>query len=189
MKGLLAVLLIATLFLPGCAKKELAKEIVIPPSLRPREVVEEIFPENCFALNLKEEFVDISHAWSGAGEEGFVEGYTAGSYNYTMANGTTIRADPYSESGLPILAFQVLKYENTEFANRSYEGFDEADEVQNLTYRNINLKTFVEPPSKGLSAGKSWGYIIHSSCFVVIFGGLPDVAQDALDRTIATFGV
>ena len=92
---------------------------------------------------------------------------------------------------LPLLIFHVLKYENTEFAQRSYDGISEALEFQNFSYRNITLKAYVEPPSEVLSVSNSWGYNINSGCFVILIitFGAPDVAQDALDRTIATFGI
>ena len=183
MKGLLAVLLIATLFLPGCAT-----EIVIPPSLSPTDVVEEIFPDQYSDFTL--ESLSTGTLPRGAGKEGFVNGYDAWSLNYTKADGTTLRAAGGPEV-LPLLIFYVLKYENTEFAQRSYDGISEALEFQNFSYRNITLKAYVEPPSEVLSVSNSWGYNINSGCFVILIitFGAPDVAQDALDRTIATFGI
>lgn len=186
--GIAIVLLMMTSVLPGCNEEQ---QLVIPSSLSPQEVVEEIFPEHYFCFTLKEELVNTSYLWEGAGKEGFVEGYAAGSYNYTKADGTTIRAAPQSESGLPLLIFEVLKYENTEFAKRSYDGFGGAHELQNLTYRNITLKAWLESASEVSSVSDSSAYVIHSGCFVIFIltFGLPDVARDALNRTIDTFGV
>ena len=187
MKGLLAVLLIAVLLLSGCAK-----EIVIPSSLDSMEVVEKIYPENPMRFILGNYYeYGAQHMAKGACEEGFVGGYSEPFYGewYVKRDGRPINQSEYS-----ILIFKVLKYESTEFAQRSYGGIGEACGLHNLTHRNIALKTAVQPVSE--YGGESlWGvanlsfYVVHSGCFIIYFYGRDDVAQDALDRTIDTFGV
>jgi len=188
-KGLLAVLLIATLLLSGCAK-----EIVIPSSLNPMDVVKEIYPENPLRY-LEGGNYYYEHGASGvaegACEEGFVRGYSEPfiEFWYAKIDGTTLN----QSSQYLVLRFAILKYESTELAERSYESIAEAYDLQNSSYKGIAVKAGVKPISEYRS--ESWGisnlsiYVVHSGCFIIYVEGRDDIARDALDRTIDTFGV
>jgi len=185
--GVVVVLLLVTSVLPGCNKEQ---QLVIPSSLSPYEVVEEIFPKNPFRFIVGTS-LDTTNLPKGACKEGFDGGYSEPFFGvwYIKRDGR-----PINQSMALILDFEVLKYQGTEFAQRSYDGIGEAYELQNLTYRNIALKAGVEPVSEedaeivGGVSNVSW-YLIQSGCFVICIDGHDDVAQDALDRTIDTFGV
>ena len=192
MKALLAVLLIATLLLPDCAGEKPAKEIVIPSSLSSTDVMKQIYSDNPSSFILGESLA-ISDLPDGAWEEGFAEGYRDpfGGGWYIKRDGSPVKKS--YEYDL-VLIFKVLKYESTEFAERSYDGIGEAYGFHNLTYRNIPFKTGVKPASE--YGGESlWGvsnvyfYVVHSGCFIIHIEGHDDIARDALDRTIDTFGV
>jgi hypothetical protein len=178
---LVIIALMLAVVLPGC-NEELppveADELVIPSSLSPQEVVEGIFPENPMRFILGNYF---HAAWQGAKgtcEEGFVGGY----------------GEPFYGTATPLLIFVVLKYESTEFAQRSYHGIGEAHGLHNLTYRNIALKIATQPASE-YGSEELWGvsnlsfYVIESGCFIIFFYGHDDIAADALDRIIVAFGV
>jgi hypothetical protein len=191
-KRFLAFLLIVTLFLPGCAREKPVKELVIPSSLSSMEVVEEIFPANPMRFILGEDLNAI-YLPEGACQEGFVGGYGEPFFGagYTMRDGSPVNQ---SKHELPILDFKVFKYESTEFAQRSYDGIGGAYGFQNLTHRNIALKTAVQPASE-YDGENYWGvynlsfYVVESGCFIIFFYGHDDIVQDALDRVIDTFGV
>ena len=188
MKLFLAVLLIATLLLSGCAR-----EIVIPSSLGPYDVVKEIYPENPMRFYLGGDYYEhAGGAEKEACEEGFVAGYGEPFIEalYTKIDGTTLnQSSPY-----PGLLFAVLKYESAEFAQRSYVSIAAAYNLQNSSYKGIAVKAGVKPASEYGGEGV-WGvanlsfYVVHSGCFIIHVEGRDDITQDALDRTIATFGV
>jgi len=177
-KVLMPLMIIALMFtsvLPGCNNEQ---QLVIPSSLSPYEVVEEIFPENPMRFILGNYYAAAWQGAKGACEEGFGGGY----------------GEPFYGTATPLLIFDVLKYESTEFAQRSYDGIGEAYGLHNLTHRNIALKTAVQPASE-YGSEEYWGvsnlsfYVIESGCFIICFYGHDDIAADALDRTIDTFGV
>ena len=176
---LMVVALTMTSVLFGCNNE---RQLVIPSSLSPYEVVEEIFPENPWRFIIGES-LDISNLPKGACKEGFVGGYSEPFFD----------GRPINQTKYLILVFEVLKYESPEFAKRSYDSIGEAYELHNLTYRNIALKAGVEPLSEqgenitGVS-NASW-YVIHSGHFVICSIGHDDTARDAVNRTIDTFGV
>ena len=188
MKLFLAVLLIATLLLAGCAK-----EIVIPSSLEPYDVVKEIYPENPMRFLIGgSDFGYAGEVAEGACEEGFVGGYgelfiEAG---YTKINGATLNQSSVYYGSI----FSVLKYESAEFAERSYDGIAKACDLQNYSYKGITVKAGVMPAPE-YDGGNMWGvsnlsiYVVHSGCFIAYFYGHDDITQDALDRTIDTFRV
>ena len=190
MKLFLAVLLIAVLLLAGCAK-----EIVIPSSLSPYDVVKEIYPENPLPYLTEENYYyehGASEVAEGACEEGFVGGYYEPFIElwYTKIDGTTLN----QSSSYLVLIFSILKYENAELAERSYDGIAKACDLQSYSYKGIAVKAGAKPASK--YGGESmWGisnlslYVVHLGCFIIYVEGRDDIAQDALDWTIATFGV
>jgi hypothetical protein len=195
--GIVVVLLMVTLVLPSCNNAlppVEADELVIPSSLQPYEVSEEIFPEYPpFPYGTMEwkppEDIDWPYIACVAPEQGFIEGFLQEflAHFYIMRNGT--RA---SDEGMA-LRFIVLKYQTTEFAEGSYIHIGKAFELEDLTYHGIALKSGPEYVYKGEK--KWWGisnppsYLIHSGCFVIYFFGRDDVTKDALDRIIVAFGV
>ena len=195
--GIAIVLLMVTSVLPGCNNEQQpveADELVIPSSLQPYEVSEEIFPEYPTfpygALkwtHMDPEDISLPYIVDVASEQGFIEGFVQVflAHFYIMRNGT--RA---SDKGMA-LEFIVLKYQTTEFAEKSYIDIGKAYELKDLTHSGIALKSGPEYSYKNGWCGISNPpcYLIHSGCFVIYLYGREDVAKDMLDRIIVAFGV
>ena len=196
--GIVVVLLMVTLVLPGCNKEQ---QLVIPSSLMPVEVFKEIAITDSYSEILPlldgewtAEYMEPTDMPQGATEEQFVEGYLAfvPEVTYTMSDGKRAGCG-YDRFVLHIV---ILKYEDTQSAERSFISISETQELQNLTYEGIALKngTCFITDWEGVeeyywSERNQPCYLIHSGCFVIHFYGREDVINDMLDRIIAAFGV
>ena len=199
--GIVVVLLMVTSVLPGCNNEEQPTELVIPSSLTPVEV----FNETANAGPRIGLWPYVQEKWSaehmnpyampqGATEERFIKGFNA-----YLPESLYIKRDGkragYRLFGV-VSYIAVLKYGDTESAERSFVNISEAQGLQNLTYGGITLKngTCSIPYWKG-GAEYYWDernqpcYLIHSGCFVIYFYGREDVDKDILDRIIVAFGV
>ena len=199
---LMIIALMFTLVLPGC-NKEQPTELVIPSSLTPVEVFREIAVINSYSEILPllddEWTAENMDPWDmpqGATEEQFIEGYHAvvPEVTYTKRNGERAGWGYYRM----VLDIFVLKYEDTESAERSFVNISETQGLQNLTYEGITLKNgthtldpwFWEEYEKYYWDEPSQPcYLIYSGCFVIYFYGRQDVINDMLERIIAAFGV
>jgi len=202
--GIVVVLLMVTSVLPGC-NNELppveADKLVIPSSMSPYEVFNETANAGPRLMTLPffidgwatEDFDPYSMP-EGAFEEQFIQAFLAAFPEalYTMRDG--------ERAGYELFRFvsviTILKYEDTESAERSFINISETQELQDLTYGGIALKNgtyFI--PYWERAEEYYWDerdqpcYLIHSGCFVIYLYGREDVAKDILDRIIVAFGV
>ena len=130
----------------------------------------------------------------GATEEQFIEGYLT-----AISESLYIKRDG-EQAGYGLFRLVscifILKYEDTESAERSFVNISEAQELQDLTYGGIALKnsSYSLPYWEGLEE-YYWNepsqpcYLIHSGCFIIYLYGREDVLNDMLDRIIVAFGV
>ena len=200
--AIVVVLLLVISVLPGC-NEELppveADELVIPSSLSPYEVFNEtanagprIQPLSFFQEKWSVEYIDPYAMPQGATEEQFIEGYL------TAISESLKRDGKRAGYGLfrLVSCITILKYEDTESAERSFINISETQELQDSTYGGIALKngSYSLPYWEGLEE-YYWDepnqpcYLIHSGCFVIYFYGREDVLNDMLDRIIISFGV
>ncbi|MBA7504707.1 hypothetical protein ES706_03361 [subsurface metagenome] len=196
--GIVVVLLLVTSVLPGCNKEQ---QLVIPSSLTPVEVFKEVAITDSYSEILPlldgewtAEYMEYWDMPQGATVERFIEGYGAvvPEVTYTMSDGKRAGCG-YDRFVLHIV---ILKYEDTESAERSFINIGKTQQLQNLTYEGIALKngTCFIPDWEGVeeyywSERNQPCYLIHSGCFVIHYYGREDVLNDMLDRIIATFGV
>ena len=201
--GIVVVLLLVTSVLPGC-NKELppveADELVIPSSMSSYEVFNEtanagpfIYTYPFFQGVWTAEHMDPYAMPQGATEEQFIEGYSAGipEFLYIKRDGKQAGYEDYKL----VVHIVVLKYEDTESAERSFINISETQGLQNSTYGGIALKNGTYTLDFWWEELNVWDepnqpcYLIHSGCFVIYFYGRQDVIDDMLDRIIVTFGV
>jgi len=197
---------------------EPAKEIVIPSSLDSWEVfagfVNITPPLGLFPYMFGEwspKNMDPYAMPEGASEEGFLRGfggdfpeilYTKKGETPKISNISDWEAWFSTDSNTTeagnmtfwlVLWFVVLKYENTEFAERSFTNISVAQELQDSTYNGVALKSGIHSPYSWeedmFEESTELCYLIHSGCFIIFFYGHDDIARDTLDRTIDTFGV
>ena len=202
--AIVVVLLLVISVLPGC-NEELppveADELVIPSSMSPYEV----FNETANAGPRVQTLPFYQGVWSakymepdfmpqGASGEQFIEGYYAGLSELFFIKRDGERAG-YGFYKL-VSWIAVLKYEDTEFAERSFVNISETQKLQDSTYGGIALKSGSQSLAKWKQLDpKLWDesvvpcYVIHSGCFVIYLYGREDVAKDMLDRIIVAFGV
>jgi len=202
--GIVVVLLMMISVLPGC-NEELppveADELVMPSSMSPYEV----FNETANAGPQIKSWPFMLGKWTaedmdpyampqGASEEKFIEGFGGAipELYYTKRDGKKAGYGPFKL----VLDISILKYEDTESAERSYINISETQELQDSTYGGIVLKNgSYTLPSWWEEMKVEWGestmpcYLIHSGCFVIYFFGREDVINDMLDRIIVAFGV
>ena len=199
--GIVVVLLMVTSVLPGCNEGQ-PTELVIPSSLEPKEVLIEI--ANAGPLiqillyfaggwTVEDIHLNLYDMPGGALEEQFNEGFEA-----SILESLYIKRDG-KQAGFRdklVSHIAILKYEDTESAERSFVNISQTQEFQNLTYDGITLKN-------GTHALDPWWweeydywdepnqpcYLIQSNCFVIYIYGREDVAKDILDRIIVAFGV
>ena len=201
--GIVVVLLLVTSVLPGCNKEPPveAEELVIPSSLEPEEVLVEaanagplIQPLPYFQEGWTAKYMAPYAMPPGATGEQFLEGYylETSEFLYIKRDGKQAGDELYKL----VLHIAVLKYEDTESAERSFVNISETEELQDSTYGGIDLKS-------GSCSLPSWweefeywdggptmpGYLIQSDCFVIYLYGRDDVTKDMLDRIIVAFGV
>jgi len=200
--GIVVVLLMVTSVLPGC-NNELppveADKLVIPSSLSPYEVFNEtanagpqIKTWPFFQGKWSAEYMDPYAMPQGATEEQFIEGYGAGIPQslYTKRDGKRVGYGLFKL----VLFISVLKYEDTESAERSFTNISETQELRDSTYGGITLKSAIRS-LPWWEDTKMWDesavpyYLIQSNCFVIYLYGREDVANDILDRIIVAFGV
>jgi len=199
---LVIIALMFTSVLPGC-NEELppvqAEELVIPSSMRSDKVFNKIAStdppiENWpfFQGGWTANHIDQCCMPQGAFEEQFIDAFSAAFSEllYVKRNGERAGFRPYTI----VSDITILKYEDTESAERSFINISETQELRDSTYRGITLNsgtytlTYCDDP-------KMWDedsmpcYLIHSGPFVIYFFGREDVAKDILDRIIVTFGV
>lgn len=200
--GIVVVLLIAASVLPGC-NNELppveADELVIPSPMSPYEVFNEtanagprIQTWPFFQGKWTAKYIEPYAMPQGATEEQFIEGYGAGIPEFLYIKRGGKRAG-YGLFKL-VLCISVLKYEDTESAERSFTNISETQELRDSTYGGITLKSAIRS-LPWWEDTKMWDesavpyYLIHSDCFVIYFYSREDVANDMLDRIIVAFGV
>jgi len=177
-----------------------ADELVILSSLEPEEVLIEI----ANAGPLIQIFLYFAGGWTaediyppdirgGACKEQFDEGFDA-----ALLESLYIKRDgkPAGFRDFKLVSYiAILKYEDTESAERSFVNISETQEFQNLTYEGIDLKNGTHTLDPWWEQYDYWDepnqpcYLIHSGCFVIYFYGREDVINDMLDRIIAAFGV
>jgi len=199
--GIVVVLLMMISVLPGCNEGQ-PTELVIPSSLTPVEVFKEVAITDSYfeilpLLNAEwtAEHMEPTGMPQGATEEQVVEAYLADvpEVTYTMSDGKRAGWGYYTF----VLHIVILKYEDTQSAERSTGNISETQQLQNLTYEGIALKngTHTLTWSEEEGEGYYWDnftmpcYLIHSGCFVIYYYGREDVLSDMLDRIIATFRV
>lgn len=204
--GIVVVLLMVTSVLPGC-NNELppveAEELVIPSSMSPYEVFNEtanagprigLWPYGYGQEAWSAEHMDPYAMPQGATEEQFSKGYLA-----VIPESKYIKRDGkragYGWFRL-VSCITILKYEDTESAERSFINISETQGLHDSTYGGIDLKSgtyFI--PYWERAEEYYWDerdqpcYLIHSGCFVIHFYGRQDVLNDMLDRIIVSFGV
>jgi len=204
--GVVVVLLLVTSVLPGC-NEELppveSDELVIPSSISPYEVFNEtanagprigLWPYGYGQEAWSAEHMDPYAMPQGATEEQFSKGYLA-----VIPESKYIKRDGkragYGWFRL-VSCIIILKYEDTESAERNFINVSETQELQDLTYGGIALKngTCSIPYWEGVEE-YYWDernqpcYLIHSGCFVIYFYGRQDVLNNMLNRIIVAFGV
>ena len=203
--GIVVALLTMISVLLGC-NKELpveAKELVIPSSMSPSEVFNETAnagPQiKTWPFMLGEWTIGDMDPYAmpqGASEEQFIEGFGSAvpEFCYTKRDG---KIAGYGLFKL-VLDICVLKYEDTESAERSFINISETQKLQDSTYGGIALKSGSYSLAswwKELEKYIKWDestmpcYLIHSGCFVIYLYGREDVDKDMLDRIIVAFGV
>jgi len=196
--GIAIVLLMVTSVLPGCNEGQ-PTELVIPSSMEPSQIFMEVCnttpPLEVLPFAIGEcsptDMAPDEIMPNGTSEEGFINGFCGGwpACFYTMRSGKA--TDP--TSGQIVLSFAVLKYENTEFAEKSFANVGTIEELQDLIYKGVALKAGVH--SLPQYCDETWGvtvvpcYLIQCNCFVIYIHGREDVIDDMLDRIIAAFGV
>jgi hypothetical protein len=201
--GIAVVLLMMISVLPGC-NEELppveADELVIPPSLDTVQV----FNKTANAGPRIGLWPYLQEKWSaehmnpyampqGATEEQFIKGFNA-----YLPESLYIKRDGkragYRPFGI-VSYIAVLKYGDTESAERSFVNISETQELQDSTYGGIALKNSTYTLDPWWEQSDYWEestmpcYLIHSGCFVIYFYGRQDVLNDMLDRIIVAFGV
>jgi hypothetical protein len=203
--GVVVVLLMMISVLPGCNKEQPveADKLVIPSSMSPFEV----FNETANAGPQIKTWPFMSWEWTiedmdpyampqGASEEQFIEGFGSAvpELYYTKRDGKRVGYGPFKL----VLDISVLKYEDTESAERSFINISETYELQDSTHGGIDLKSGSYSLAswwKELEGYVEWDkstmpcYLVQSGCFVTFFFGREDVLNDMLDRIIVAFGV
>jgi len=197
---LMIIALMFTLVLPGCNKE---RQLVIPSSLSPQEVLEEaggagppIQPLPYFYEGWSAEHMSPYDMPQGATEEQFIEGFAAAfpEVTYTKRDGERAGWGDY----ILVVDAIVLKYENPESAKRSFINISETNGLQNLTYEGIALKNGTWTLASWWEEFEEYDYwdnftmpcyLIQSGCFVIHFYGRKDIINDMLDRIIVAFGV
>lgn len=193
--AIVVVLLMMISVLPGCNKEQ---QLVIPSSLSPVEVFNEtanagpyIYTYPFFQGIWSAEHMDPYAMPQGATEEQFIEAFGADfpEVFYIMRDGKQAGYEDYKL----VVHIVVLKYEDTESAERSFINISEAQELQDSTYEGIALKngtyTLADWEDEMWNESVVPCYSIHSNCFVIYLYGRDDVTKDILDRIIAAFGV
>jgi len=202
--GIVVVLLMGIAVLPGCNNEELppveAEELVIPSSMSPYEVFNKTAnagPQiGSWPFMLWEwtaEDMDPYAMPQGASKGEFIEGFggVVPELYYTKRDGKRVGYGLYTM----VVDIAVLKYENTESAERSFVNISEVQELQDSTYGGIALKNGTHTLAPWWEELNVWDelnqpcYLIHSGCFVIYFFGREDVVKDMLDRIIVSFGV
>ena len=201
--GIAVVLLLVTSVLFGC-NNELppveADELVIPSYMSSYEVFGKIASTDTQIKTWPfwqgvwtAEYIDPYGMPEGASEEQFIIAFSArlAEAFYTKRDGKRAGYGLFE----PVLRIVILKYEDTESAERSFINISETQELQDSTYGGIALKNGIHTLTWWEEESKDWDestmpcYLIHSNCFVIHFFGREDVDKDILDRIIVAFGV
>jgi hypothetical protein len=129
----------------------------------------------------------------GACEEQFDEGFDA-----ALLESLYIKRDgkPAGFRDFKLVSYiAILKYADTESAERSFVNISETQGLQNLTYDGIALKNGAHTLDSWWEQYDYWDesimpcYLVQSGCFVIYLYGREDVTKDMLDRIIVAFGV
>jgi len=198
---IVVVLLMVTSVLPGC-NEELppveAEELVIPSSMTPFQVLNETANAGprvktwpFWQGGLTPDDIE-QYGPQGASEEQLIGAFGAAFSElfYIKRNGRRAGYGLYKM----VASIAVLKYENTEFAERSFINISETQELQGSTYGGIALRNGTYTLAPWEYEGIEWDettmpcYLIHSDCFVIYLYGREDVTKDMLDRIIVAFG-
>jgi len=193
-KRFLAVLLIVTLLLSGCAGEKQAEELIIPPSLEASQVTAKVFGFVPYLSETWSPGAEYYPELTGISEEGFISGvasiFDSGSYSNTRI--AWERGNITTQSYVAVI-FIVMKYENAAFAQRSYDSITGC-EFENFTYNGIALKSGVYYPPTW-EGNDTWGgasslqcYLIHSGCFIIFMYGQEKPLKDTLEGIIEEFG-
>ena len=204
-KGLTVLMIVAlmmTSVLFGCNKEPpvQADELVVPESLSSYEVFNttanagpRIKTWPFWQGGWSAEHMDPYGMPQGASEEQFIVAFGS-----RLAEGFYTKRDG-KQAGVglfkSVLWIVILRYENTESAERSFINISETQELQDSTYGGIALKNGSYSLPSWEEENEEWDestmpcYLIHSGPFVIYFYGREDVAKDILDRIILSFGV
>jgi len=202
--GIVVVLLMMISVLPGCNSEQPpveADELVIPPSISPYEIFGKIASTDQQQIKTwpfwqgvwGAENIDPYGMPQGASEEQFIVAFGAmfPELFYIKRDGKRAGYGLFKS----VLWIVILRYENTQSAERSFINISEIQGLQDSTYGGIALKngthtlTWWEEESEDWDESTMPCYLIQSNCFVIYFHGREDVANDMLDRIIVTFGV
>jgi len=194
--GIVVVLLLVTSVLPGCNEEQ---QLVIPSSLEPFQILWEV----CNTTPPLELFPGLVGEWSredmnpeltelipnNASEEGFINGVFGiwPERFYTMRGGQVV----LGKDGQIVISLIVLKYENAEFAEKSFVNISTADGLRDSIYEGIALGIgfhSLAPWEAIWRVTKVPCCLIQSDCFVIYIYGREDVLNDMLDRIIVAFG-
>jgi len=199
---LMIIALMFTLVLPGC-NNELppveADKLVIPSSMSPYEVFGKIASAGpqiktwpFFEKGWSAKYMDPYSMPPGASEEQFRDAFGAGLPEFYYIKRDGKRAG-YGLFTL-VSCIVILRYEDTESAERSFINISETQELQDSTYGGIALKSAIHS-LPWWEDTKMWDesavpyYLIQSNCFIIYLYGREDAANDMLDRIIVAFGV
>ncbi|MBZ9572581.1 hypothetical protein KJA17_00080 [Patescibacteria group bacterium] len=181
-------------------KPEPTKRVIIPSSLDPKEVVENIIllPRYFESISKEEDPLFLQEFWEryleiSSSGKGIIK-YAVGIWvNYIKRNGVEVLKT--SEGAPFILFFHVLKYEKPEFAQRDYSKiiFNQKFEVSIL--EGVKLKTKVGIPSSireelgPIKPEQFQQYVIQSNNFIIYAVGLKEASEDIMIRLIDRYAV
>ena len=182
-------------------KPEAVKEIVIPSSLDPKDIIlpfDPHFPyfewkskkENPYVEEFWEEYFGTS--FSG---KGLIKYATAmWLEKWTKRDGTEVHQ--ISEEVPYILSLYAFKYEKPEFAQEDYNKISINQEFKTFTLKTIKLKTKIGLPPKmeelvlsHIKSERTCQYFLHSNNFIIYAFGLKEAAEDVMIRVIEQYTV
>ena len=182
-------------------KPESVRQVIIPFSLDPKDVVENIVvPPYYFEWKSKEGDPSLKEFWerylgiSSSGKE--LIGYAGAMWlkNYLKRDGAKVHE--ISEEVPLILFLHVLKYEKPEFAQEDYNKINIDRGFKISTSERVKLKikvgmppTMEEELSQYIKLEQFQQYVIQSNNFIIYAVGLKEAAEDVMIRLIDRYGV
>jgi len=181
------------------SKPESVKEVKIPSSLNPNEVIIQFAPPTPLLKN----FTEQEFRWEDFGidhpNDGFIVGANAvwqEDVHYFKKDGTKVEGSsgPYSVT----LSLTVLKYSKPKFAQEDYNRITTKQELRDLTLKGVKLRT-----KKGIPQSTSeetllhtqikperWQqYLLYSNNFIIHAFGVREAAKDVISRAIDQYEV